>query len=456
MKLLKDYTREEKSWMFYDWANSAYSVIIVTILPIFFDTVADFTSDAVSSMSTWGYATSIAMAIVALAAPVLGAFGDFAGLRKKLFGAFLALGCITCLMMSATPMSGFAESTAKAEAVADAILLLYILSNVGFAGAGLYYDSFLSDVTTNERMDRVSTLGYGLGYIGGSTIPLVIFLVMNAVGVDMLICLAFIFAFTGLWWMVFSLPLLKNVHQKGGRPLTGGAVKDAMQGLAATAKEMYGHKEMFVFLLAYFFYIDGVNTVIHMSTSYGSMLGLGTTDMMLALLMVQVLGLPFCLVYMRCSKKFGARAMIGFGICVYVCACFVGFFMRSAWQFWLLAFMVSTSQGGIQALSRSVFGKLIPDKERSAEFFGFYDIFGKFSAIMGPALVGVISAAAAEKLLAQQDLTAATATAQQIAEVNAQAAPWGIVGILAIFVVGGFLYFLVLPRVSKKEQAAAK
>ncbi|MBQ5755299.1 MAG: MFS transporter, partial [Oscillospiraceae bacterium] len=126
MKLLKDYTREEKSWMFYDWANSAYSVIIVTILPIFFDTVADFTSDAVSSMSTWGYATSIAMAIVALAAPVLGAFGDFAGLRKKLFGAFLALGCITCLMLSATPMTGFAESTAKAEAVADIILLLYI------------------------------------------------------------------------------------------------------------------------------------------------------------------------------------------------------------------------------------------------------------------------------------------------------------------------------------------
>ena len=325
-------------------------------------------------------------------------------------------------------------------------------ATVGFAGANLYYDSFLSDVTTDERMDRVSTMGYGLGYLGGSTIPLLIFLVMNGVGVPMLTCLAFIFAFTGLWWLAFSLPFLKNVRQKGGEPFCRGAAGRALRGLGRTMKEIWHNKEMLVFLLAYFFYIDGVNTVIHMSTTYGDMVGLGTTDMMLALLMVQVLGLPFCLLYIRLSARFGARAMVGVGICVYVITCVVGFFMRSAWQFWLLAFLVSTSQGGIQALSRSMFGRLIPDKGRSAEFFGFYDIFGKFSAIIGPALVGVISAAAAEQILAGQGLTAATATAAQIEAVNAQAAPLGMLGILLIFALGGGLYFFVLPRVSRKSR----
>ena len=451
LNLLKDFTKEEKSWMLYDWANSAHSVIVVTILPIFFNTVASYTKDAVSSMSAWGYATSLAMAIVALAAPILGAFGDFAGLRKKLFGVFLALGCLSCLLLGATPLSDFTDS-ALADKMAGIILGLYILSTVGFAGANLYYDSFLSDVTTDERMDRVSTMGYGLGYLGGSTIPLLIFLVMNGVGVPMLTCLAFIFAFTGLWWLAFSLPFLKNVRQKGGEPFCRGAAGRALRGLGRTMKEIWHNKEMLVFLLAYFFYIDGVNTVIHMSTTYGDMVGLGTTDMMLALLMVQVLGLPFCLLYIRLSARFGARAMVGVGICVYVITCVVGFFMRSAWQFWLLAFLVSTSQGGIQALSRSMFGRLIPDKGRSAEFFGFYDIFGKFSAIIGPALVGVISAAAAEQILAGQGLTAVTATAAQIEAVNAQAAPLGMLGILLIFALGGGLYFFVLPRVSRKSR----
>ena len=324
MNLLKGYTREEKSWMFYDWANSAHSVIVVTILPIFFNTVAGYTSDAVSSMSTWGYATSIAMGIIALAAPILGAFGDYAGLRKKLFTCFLALGSISCLLLGLTPMADFTADPGTAELLADLIRVLYILSTVGFAGGNLYYDAFLTDVTTEDRMDRVSTMGYGMGYVGGSTIPLHIFLVMNLMGVPMLICLSFIFFFTGVWWMVFSVPLLKNVHQKGGEPFSKGAASRAIRGLGGTMKKIYHHKEMFVFLLAYFFYIDGVNTVIHMSTTYGSMVGLGATDMMLALLMVQLLGLPFCLLYIRLSDRFGARCMVGVGICVYVVTCVVG------------------------------------------------------------------------------------------------------------------------------------
>lgn len=447
MKLLKGYTKEEKSWMMYDWANSAHSVIVVTILPIFYNTVAGYMADSVSGMSTWGYATSAAMAIVALLAPVLGVFGDFKGMRKKLFVGFMLVGVVSCALMAATPMMDFMEP-GMAEKVGMAVLALYILSTIGFAGANLYYDSFLNDVTTEDRMDKVSTMGYGMGYIGGSTIPLLTFLILNLVlGSDkMLFCLSFAFGLTAVWWLVFSIPLLKNVEQKSYNEKTKGAVGHALRGLAGTVKEIFHHKAMFVYLIAYFFYIDGVNTIIHMSTSYGDTLGLDSTSMLLALLLVQVLGLPFCLLYIKASEKFGARTMVGVGICVYVGVTIFGFFLREVWQFWVMAIMVATSQGGIQALSRSMFGKMIPDKKRSGEFFGFYDIFGKFSAIMGPALVGWSSAIASNVALNKMGLTRATASADVLAQVDTAAAPWGILSLLLIFFVGGGLYFFVLPR----------
>ena len=215
MGLLKKFTKQELSWMMYDWANSAHSVIVVTILPIFFNSVAECTADSVSSMTIWGYATSIAMAIVALSAPFLGVFGDIRGMRKKLFTAFLLLGIVSVAGLAFTPLMDFTSSPEAASKVTMLVLVLYILSTIGFDASCIYYDAFLTDVTTEDRMDSVSTLGYGLGYIGGSTIPLLIFLIMNAVGVPMLTCLAFIFGFTAVWWLVFSLPLLKNCkHQK--------------------------------------------------------------------------------------------------------------------------------------------------------------------------------------------------------------------------------------------------
>lgn len=449
MGLLKGYTKQEISWMMYDWANSAHSVIVVTLLPIFFDTVASYTADSVSSMSTWGYATSIAMAIVALAAPFLGVFGDIRGMRKRLFTVFMALGVVAVALMTFTPLMDFTSSTAAAGRVAGFILVLYILSVIGFDASAIYYDAFLTDITTPERMDRVSTMGYGLGYIGGSTIPLVIFLVMNLVGVPMLTCLAVIFAITAVWWLVFSLPLLKNCRQTSGKPYEKGDVGRSIRGVGSTIKEIIANKPMLVYILAYFFYIDGVHTVISMATTYGTNLGLDSTGMMLALLLVQVLGLPFCLLYIRLSARFGARFMVGVGICVYMFICVFAFFMRDLWQFWVLAVLCATSQGGIQALSRSMFGKLIPDKDRSGEFFGFFDIFGKFSSIMGPALVGVVSAAVANGMLRSQGLTAQTATAEQIDAINAASSPFGIVSILLIIGVGAVLFFGVLPRTLK-------
>ena len=449
MGLLKGYTKQEISWMMYDWANSAHSVIVVTLLPIFFDSVAANTADSVSSLSTWGYATSIAMAIVAIAAPFLGVFGDIRGMRKKLFTFFLLLGVVAVAGLSFTPLMDFTSSTSAAGQVAGLILVLYILSTIGFDASAIYYDAFLTDVTTPDRMDRVSTLGYGLGYIGGSTIPLVIFLVMNLIGIPMLTCLAVIFAVTALWWFGFSLPLLRNCQQRSGKPYEKGDVGRNIRGVGATAREIIANKTMFVYILAYFFYIDGVHTVISMATTYGTNLGLDSTGMLLALLLVQVLGLPFCLLDIKLSAKFGARVMVGVGVCVYMFICVFAFFMRELWQFWLLAVLCATSQGGIQALSRSMFGKLLPDKDRSGEFFGFFDIFGKFSSIMGPALVGFVSAVVADGMLVSQGLTAATATAEQVDAINAASSPYGILSILLIIGVGAVLYFAVLPRTLK-------
>lgn len=446
MKLLKGYSTQEKSWMMYDWANSVHSVIVVTILPIFYESLA---ATSVGAMSRWGTGTSLAMLVIALLAPILGVLGDFQHWKKRLFTGFVFLGALACLAMAFTPY--WAES-GDVETVGLVVLILYIVSTIGFAGANLYYDSFLPDVTTDDRMDRVSIMGYGLGYIGGSTIPLLIFLIMNAVGLSMTFCLSFAFALTAVWWIVFTTPMWKNVHQTHYIERKEGIVTESLRNLAHTARRIFRNKPMFVFLIAYFFYIDGVGTIIHMSTIYGTALGIDSVQMLLALLLVQVLGLPFAMLYTKLAGKFGGRFMVGVGICMYMFICVFGFFVREAWHFWVLAILVSTSQGGVQALSRSVFSKMIPDKDRSSEFFGFYDIFGKFSAILGPALFGAVAAWMGNVLLNRQGLTEATATVEQLEAISQQAAPYGVLSVLLIFIVGGGLYFFVLPRYERKKE----
>lgn len=431
--------------MMYDWANSAHSVVIVTILPIFYNTIAANSADA---LAQWGTSTSLAMLIIAILAPFLGVLGDFQHWKKRLFTGFVVLGAVACAAMAPTP---FMQDSMAIEQLGLVILILYIISTIGFAGANLYYDSFLPDVTTDERMDRVSIMGYGMGYIGGSTIPLVIFLVMNLVGVPMNTCLAVAFGLTSVWWIAFTVPMWKNVHQTHYVVRERGILGESLRNLGNTAKRIFADKRMFVFLIAYFFYIDGVGTIIHMSTIYGSALGIDSTQMLLALLLVQVLGLPFALLYTKLAGRYGARKMVGVGICMYMFICVFGFFVREAWHFWVLAILVSTSQGGIQALSRSVFGKMIPDKDRSSEFFGFYDIFGKFSAILGPALFGAVAAWMGNVLMNRQGIVEAEATAEQLAEISQQAAPYGVLSVLLIFIVGGLLYFVVLPRVEKNS-----
>lgn len=391
----KRFTKAEKSWITYDWANSIYATnIMAAIFPIYFAMQANETGNKL-----YGFAVSAAALVVALLAPILGAIGDFSGMKKKLFAGFLVLGLVFTAVMAAFE---------------DWRLMLvgFILSRIGFSGSCLFYDSFLTDVTTPERMDRVSSWGYAMGYIGGSTIPFIISIAVMLLMNQSVLSYKIAIMIVVVWWAVFSIPFLKNVKQQY-------SVEDAPQALAKEAfrnawktfKDILKDKKILFFIIAYFFYIDGVDTIISMATNYGETLGLGAIGMILALLVTQIVAVPFSILFGNLAKKVGAMKMIAIAVCVYFVITILGFFMGfnieqaelsggdidaalklSSTLFWILATLVGTVQGGIQALSRSYFGQLIPP-ERSNEYYGFLDIFGKFSCVIGPALYAATYAA---------------------------------------------------------------
>ena len=387
----KKFTKTEWSWIFYDWANSVYATnILAVIFPIYFGSVC--AQNGADNLVLWSYGTSAATFTVAVLAPILGALGDHKGYKKKLFAGFLLLGVLFTLL------SAFADNYRL-------LLVGYVISHIGFSGSNLFYDSFLTDVTTPERMDRVSSWGYAMGYIGGSTIPFVISIViLMTMGMTNLLAFKLVIVLTSLWWMIFSIPALKNLKQINYIE-SKDLVRSSLKNLAHTAKEIVSTKGIFLFLLAYFFYIDGVNTVISVSTSYGSRLGLDTVSMILALLVTQLVAVPFSILFGKFAGKVGSVNILSGAVAVYFFITIVGFFMGfnieqnpgdqaaltlSLVLFWCMAFLVGTVQGGIQAISRSYFGKLIPP-ERSNEYFGFFDIFGKFAAVIGPMLVAVFT-----------------------------------------------------------------
>lgn len=391
----KRFTKAEKSWIMYDWANSIYATnIMAAIFPIYFAMQANETGNKL-----YGFAVSAAALVVAVLAPILGAIGDFSGMKKKLFAGFLVLSLVFTAVMAAFE---------------DWRLMLvgFILSRIGFSGSCLFYDSFLTDVTTPERMDRVSSWGYAMGYIGGSTIPFIISIAVMLLMNQSVLSYKIAIMIVVVWWAVFSIPFLKNVKQQY-------SVEDAPQALAKEAfrnawktfKDILKDKKILFFIIAYFFYIDGVDTIISMATNYGETLGLGAIGMILALLVTQIVAVPFSILFGNLAKKVGAMKMIAIAVCVYFVITILGFFMGfnieqaelsggdidaalklSSTLFWILATLVGTVQGGIQALSRSYFGQLIPP-ERSNEYYGFLDIFGKFSCVIGPALYAATYAA---------------------------------------------------------------
>ena len=388
----KKFTKTEKSWILYDWANSVYATnIMAVIFPIYFGNVC--AQNGADNLVLWSYGTSAATFIAAVLAPVLGALGDHKGHKKRLFALCLALG------VAFTLFSAFTDDY-------RGLLVGYVVSHIGFSGSCLFYDAFLTDVTTRERMDRVSAWGYAMGYIGGSTIPFVLSIgILLALGMDNPLAFKLVIVLTSVWWLVFSIPFLKNVRQVHYVEAARGLVGSTLRNLWSTARDIFTHKGVFLFMVAYFFYIDGVNTIISISTSYGSKLGLDDISMILALLVTQIVAVPFSILFGRLSEKVGAINLLCGAVCVYFLITLVGFFMGfnieqnpgdsgalglSLALFWCMAFLVGTVQGGIQALSRSYFGKLIP-AERSNEYFGFFDIFGKFAAVIGPLLVGLFT-----------------------------------------------------------------
>ena len=369
-------TKQEISWVLYDCGNSAYSMAITTaLLPIFFGMFRE------GSTMDLGYFSSIASFIVALLSPILGTFADYKDTKKRFFAFFAILGIVFTGALATVPNGAW-----------QLLITFYIITVVGFSGANIFYDSFLVDISENSRMDRVSASGFAYGYIA-SVIPFAISLgIILLIGQDNLLGYQLGFVVTALWWGLFTIPILKNVKQvhyieKEPRP-----VHNSFKRLGTTFKNIKSHKTIMIFMLAYFLYIDGVGTIIKMCVPYAQeVLGSDGFDMFVMLgilLIVQLIAFPCAIIYGRLAKRYSAKRMLIVGIITYIIATIYAFSMNSINDVFILGAMIGSAQGGVQALSRSYYAKIIP-KKQSNEFFGFYNVFGKFAAILGPLLMAV-------------------------------------------------------------------
>lgn len=374
-------TREEKNWVLYDVGNSAFVLLIATIMPIYFNYLAENAGlSAADYLAYWGYATSAATLIVALLGPVFGTLADTEGLKKPIFTTTMLIGGIGCLAL------GFSRQWFL-------FLLIYIIAKIGFSGSLIFYDSMLGDITTEDRVDNVSSQGYAWGYIG-SCVPFVVCLgvVLGAgkIGISTELAMMISFAIVAVWWIGASIPLLKSYQQKHYVERQPKAVQNSFKRLGATLKNIRNEKKIFLFLVAFFFYIDGVYTIIDMATAYGTALGLDSTVLLLALLVTQLVAFPFAIIFGRLSKCYDVRTLITICIAAYFGIAVFAIFLKAQWQFWIMAILVGMFQGGIQALSRSYFTKIIP-AEKSGEYFGLMDICGKGASFLGTTVISLIA-----------------------------------------------------------------
>ncbi|MGG1482322.1 MFS transporter [Bacillus smithii] len=379
---MKQFTKEENSWVFYDWANSAYSLIITTaVFPLYYKAAAQNAGvSAADSTAYLGYTISIFTFILAMLGPILGTIADYQGLKKRFFAFFFALGVSFTALLAFIPSDQWLI-----------LLIIYTLSAIGSNGATVFYDAFLVDVTTDKRMNRVSARGFSFGYIG-STIPFIAIIAIIILAQSKIIPLStasaskIAFLMTAIWWGLFTIPMFRNVRQRFYIQREANPIAESFKRLLKTLKEIKKYRTLFLFLLAYFFYIDGVGTVITMSTAYGTDLGIRSSDLLVILFVTQVVAAPFAILFGRLAEKFTEKKMLYAGIFAYIIVCIYAYFLKTTLDFWILAMLVASSQGGIQSLSRSYFAKLVP-KKNANEFFGFYNIFGKFASILGPLLV---------------------------------------------------------------------
>ena len=371
------------SWALYDWANSAFATVILAgFFPLFFRDVWSAGEASADITFRLGLANSIASLVIVALGPVLGAIADRGGARKRFLLSFLALGVTTTGALTWVAMGNWGLA-----------LTLFVLSTVGFLGANVFYDALIVSVTSEDRYDVVSALGYALGYLGGGLLfaGCVAMTLWPArfglAGPEQAVRLSFLL--TAVWWAVFSIPLFAFVREAGAASRTGvvRAIREGFSQLLETFRQIRRLRMVFLFLLAYWLYIDGVDTIIRMAVDYGRALGFGANGLIVALLITQFVGFPAAIAFGRIGNRLGAKTGILIGIAVYVLVTVWAYFMDSTWEFFALACTIGLVQGGVQALSRSFFARLIPP-DKSAEFFGFYNMLGKFAAVVGPALMG--------------------------------------------------------------------
>ena len=382
---------ELRAWAMYDWANSAFqSTIITAVFPIYFTAVAAADLRPAEATRHLAAATTIALTVAAILAPILGALADYAPVKKKMLGGFLAIGALATAAMVLIQRGDWMLGA-----------VLFAVGNIGMSGSLTFYDSLLPHIANETEMDRVSTAGYALGYLGGG-----ILLAFNVAWIirpevfglrDASAASRLSFLSVAVWWVAFSFPLFRTVREprlriqiaaQSGRRL----FSVAFGGLIRTLRELRAYKQAFLLLLAFIVYSDGINTIIRMATSYGTELGLRQEALITAILLVQFAGIPFSFLFGSLAGWIGAKRSIFVALAVYTLTSVLGYYMKTERDFYVLAIMVATVQGGSQALGRSLFASMIP-RDKSSEFFGFFSVFEKFGAILGPALFGLANAA---------------------------------------------------------------
>lgn len=374
-------TKLEKYWILYDVGNSAFILLVATIVPIYFNYLASLAKiSEVNYLAYWGYASSFTTLIVAIIGPVLGSIVDTKGYKKPIFTISMIIGVMGLACFS-VPKSWII------------FLGVFVITKIGYNASLIFYDSMLLDITDAKRMDYVSSQGYAWGYIG-SCVPFVVSLVFvlfyEKMGIPFNGAMTIAFLINALWWLGMTLPLLKNYKQVNFVEKQEHPICDSFKRLGHTLSTLNEDKKVFFYLISFFFYIDGVYTIIEMATAYGSALGLNTNGLLIALLVTQIVAFPFALIFGRLSKKYPTDKLIKVCIIAYTGIALFAIQLDKQWEFWILAIFVGMFQGAIQALSRSYFAKIIPPK-KSGEYFGLFDICGKGASFMGTTLVGLIS-----------------------------------------------------------------
>jgi UMF1 family MFS transporter len=375
------------SWAFYDWANSAFATTVMAgFFPLFFKSywAADLAS--IESTAAIGTVNSIAGLVIMILAPILGAYSDLGKLKKKFLAFFVLIGVLSTGYLYFIPQGDWFLAAG-----------LYTLAVIGFSGGNIFYDSLIVSVSREDQRNKVSSLGYSLGYLGGGLLFLInVLMYLNPTWFGLsseVEAILWSFVSVAIWWAIFSLPLFKNVEEKGNEDSSINIFRTiikAFSAVAQTVKEIKNHKRVALFLLAYWFYMDGIDTIVRMAIAYGSDIGLDASSMIKALIMTQFIGFPATLVFGMYADKLGFKKILTIGVCIYILVCFYATYMTTAFEFYVIAGTVGLVQGGVQAISRSFFSNLIP-KGKEAQFFGFYNLVGKSAVIVGPALVSWIA-----------------------------------------------------------------